>query len=100
MLRRAALSFHPIRGFYVDLPTYVMVPASWQPVTPGVMHADGVIPGVLGPAAMMIMPTVQVQLPDDFPGTADPATIIAHIRHKYRGHPHFDTDAWTPPNLT
>jgi len=84
-------------SWHVHLPTYMMVPESWQPIIAGRVDNDGVLakmpdgkPVVLTPAEKAQL-TCEVLVPDgecDDKGQLDKAKI----RQKYKGQPRWDRD--------
>jgi len=84
-------------GYHVHLPTYTMVPGSWQPLIPDKVDKDGVLAkmpdgkDVELSAAEKAQLTVDVDVPDD--EVDDQGRLsLEKIRVKYRGQPRWDRD--------
>jgi len=91
---RVFLSYDPApngRGYFVDLPTYVMLPGTHQPIG-ALIHADGVFPTANPAAVMALQPSVMVAVPDadTHPLTGKPS--MALIRSRYSNHTRFGQD--------
>lgn len=98
MRRRLRLSYSTARGFYVDMPTYAMVPGTFLPVVAGVIDKDGPASGGDPTAIMGHNPSVEVILPDDVLLTVGGMIDAASIRHRYSSHHRFGLAAWNPPD--
>lgn len=51
----------------VNLPSYTMVPATWAPITPKMIDADGVLVGADPVKVLALGPTCVIDFPDDTP---------------------------------
>jgi hypothetical protein len=83
------------RGWFVNHPHYLMVPGSWEPVTKGLIHKDGVYPDADPATVEALKPTVEVDIPCR---TADHETGLpdkGKIRALYKGQPDWDHDKVT-----
>ncbi len=100
MLKRSSITQLPNGAWGVDLPTYTMVPGSWRPVTPKLIHADGIFPNAEPAAVLAKHPTVEIEIPDNTPLDDDGQIHADKIRKMYAEHPRFGSRKWTPPKLT
>ncbi len=85
--------------WHVDLPTYSIIPGTWQPITPDLIGDNGVHPTASPAKVLAKHPTVEVEIPDEWPLTADGQIDAERLRIMYRGHPRFGSDDFTPPKL-
>lgn len=97
MRKRLALSHDATRGWHVDLPSYAMVPGTMQPVTAGLVFADGIYPSADTAKVMALIPSVEVECPAGYAETPGGPLNAALIRAMYKGHPIFGTPGWVPP---
>lgn len=97
MLKRFAVSWDAERGFHIELPSYRMVTGTWAPVTNGLIHADGVVPGAKVAAVMALNPSVEVELPGDTPTTKAGELDAVAMRVMYADHPKYGHRNFAPP---
>lgn len=83
MIVRVPLDYSPGSGFFVKLPTYLMVPGSFAPVIPGVIGPDGVVAGVDPAAVLSIGVSVECEVPDADcnPETRAPCPVAINRRY-------------------
>lgn len=62
---RLPIAHDPALGFFVDLPTYSMVPGTFAPVIPGVIEPDGVLAGVDPAEVLALGVSVECEVPDE-----------------------------------
>ena len=98
MRKRMMLYFDAARGWHVDLPTYQMVNDTFDPVTAGLIHANGVFPGAPVAEVLALGPSVEVELPDDTPTTKAGKIDTAALRKMYADHPRFGDASYRAPN--
>ncbi len=80
------------QSYKVNLPEYVSVPGSWQPVLEGYITPHGPLPDVDPYKVLAATPTVEVDVPDRI---VDPDTgqlSKQRIRELYKGQPLWDRD--------
>jgi len=79
-------------AYSVDLPEYRMVPGSWEPLIPAVIHADGVYPAITTDDPRLNALSCEVEVPDRIvdPNTGRPD--MAKIRGRYRNDPKWNTE--------
>lgn len=87
MRSRVSMSYSPNQGWYVDLPTYIMIPGTVLPITPGMIDADGVIPSADPVAVRALGPTVMVHHPHEYTDPRDGRIRADKIRSMYSNHP-------------
>ena len=102
---RVLVAWDAKRGYHVALPTASMLPGTFQPVTPGLLGADGPEPATFPDgkpratpdAVMALSPTVEVLMParDANPMTGKPSA--AAIRLRYEDHPVFAREDYAAP---
>lgn len=84
MRKRVKVTYDATRGFHVDLPSYAMVPGTFEPVTPDLVAADGVLATAKVADALALGLTVEVDVPDEDcdceKGAIDPKKIRARYR--------------------
>lgn len=97
MRKTLAVSFDEARGFHVDMPTYVMIPGTFAPVTDGLIGPDGPISGAKVADVLALGPSVEVDLPDDTPIKAGKIDA-AGLRKMYADTPRFAGAAYRVPN--
>ncbi len=100
MRKSAPITQLPDGTWGVDLPTYHMIRGTWKPVTPKLIHADGIYPNAEPAAVLAKHPTVEIEIPDDTPLDDDGNIHHEKLRKRYAGHPRFGSHKWTPPKLT
>ncbi len=90
-----------VNGAYrVKLPTYRMIPGSFLPLIPGVVHRDGVEPPNDTPPGWNGNPndprlsglSVLVDVPDEYEIQRGFAHMKERIRSIYKGNPDWDND--------
>jgi hypothetical protein len=82
-------------AWIVNLPHYIMVPGTWEPVAKRLIHPNGVDPAASLDKVLALEPTVEVLVPERL---VDPATGKAskqRVRDVYRGQPLWDHDQVT-----
>lgn len=99
MLKRAPLVYSPTKGWYVNLPTYVMLPNTFGPITKDKIHRDGIHPGTDPQDVLKLQPSVLVKIPDDTPMQEDGQIDQVGICHMYRDHPYYGTEHYILPQL-
>ncbi len=97
MRRRAPITFTKELGWHVDLPTYIIVPESFLPITKNKIHADSIDPDFTGDDLARLKPTVEIEIPDDWPIKADGQLDAEKMRAMYRDHPRFRLKSYVPP---
>lgn len=100
MRRRAPLHLEPDGTWSVDLPTFRMVPGSFQPVTAGLIDADGPLSGADSAQVQALNPTVEIELPDHTPLNPGGQIAAGRMRNIYREHARFGHSSWVPPRLS
>ena len=95
MRKRFLLSYLKVRGWFVDLPEYSMVNDSFEPVTPGLITADGVAVGADPDQVLALGASVLCDVPDSFPVSADGALDLRKLAVRYRSHERFGSLEWS-----
>lgn len=80
----------------VDLPQYSMLPGSFLPLIPSVVHANGVYPDVYPNDPRLSELTCEVVVPDRLCNPTSGRVDVAAIHKLYRGQPRFGDTDWTP----
>ncbi len=78
------------QSWKVNLPEYIMVPGSWQPRVPDMIHADGVDPRDTTQKALTFNPTCEVLVPVRITDLETGRPSKEKIRQLYRGQPLWD----------
>src|SRR6266699_3330525 len=97
MRKRVLLTRLPSGAWSVDLPTYNMIAGTHQPIVEELIHANGLYPKFTDEDLARLAPTVEVELPDDWPIKADGQLDAERLRAMYRDHPRFGAKAYIPP---
>lgn len=82
----------------VDLPIYTMVPGTFRPLIPGLVHFDGAFPDADPADPRLRGLTCEVEVPDRLIDASTGRPDHARIRQLYRGHPRWD-DERRPPDV-
>jgi hypothetical protein len=83
------------QSWKVNLPEYIMVPGSWEPVTPLYIDEHGVLFGADPYKVLALQPTCEVDVPDRI---CDPDTgqlSKDRIRELYKGNKLWDNETVT-----
>lgn len=96
MRKRVPLTAAMKRGYYVDLPTYVIVEGSFLPVTSGKISAEGVLAKAQVTDVLALKPSVLVDLPDEWE-VKDGQLVAGALRKRYKEHAWFGSNDYTPP---
>jgi hypothetical protein len=99
MRRRFPLSYSEERGYFIDLPHYIMVPGTFEADSAKVCHKDGVHPKIEPADALRANVSVLIDLPD---GTVinDKGEIDrVHLRRKYGSGSAYGNRDYKPPKI-
>lgn len=99
MLKRAPVAYSPQLGFYVNLPTYTMIPGTWRPITPGKIHKDGADPKAKPDEVLQLQASVLVELPDYTPLDETGQIDKVAICQMYNTHPYYGKTQFKAPAL-
>ncbi len=83
----------------VDLPNYNMIAGTHRPIVPKLIHADGLDPKFTDHDLARLAPMVEVEIPDNWPFTAEGQIDAEALREMYRDHPRFGAKDFIPPRL-
>jgi hypothetical protein len=99
MRKRVPLAYDQARGWFVDLPAYDMIPATFAPVTTNVLTKNGAHPKADPRDVLALNPTVEVDIPAVI--ALDPQGKIdrAKLRAMFREHQRYGSSDWRPPEL-
>lgn len=98
MRKRVRLHFTQDRGWHVDLPTFRIIDGSFLPVTKDIITSDGIPPKANPNDVAGLLPTVEVDIPDEYIADDGSGIDFAKIRAIHKGHPRWDDDA-KPPRI-
>jgi hypothetical protein len=95
--KRLPVSWDRARGFHVALPTYMMIPGTWQPVTPGLVHENGAEPSAKPADVIALDVSVLCDFPDAdaHPLTGQPSDLV--IMTRYENHSVFGGGEYVAP---
>jgi hypothetical protein len=99
MRKRVQLVWSPVNGWFVNLPTYQMIAGTWLPIRANLIHKDGAYPDTDPQAVLDLEPTVEVEIPDNFPLRTDGQADERKLRQQYKDHPTFGRGDYAPPIL-
>jgi len=85
-------------SYHVDLPTYAMLAATFEPITNALLHAHGPYPDADPKDVMALNPTVIVDVPDDCCDHTTQTISPEKIRALYSNVPRFAHPDWKAPN--
>lgn len=85
MRRRVAVLFEAGRGWFVNLPTYSMVPHSFLPAIAGKVDVDGVLAGAALTDDELAQLSCEVDIPDSFIDEADGLISRKKLATMYEG---------------
>jgi len=77
-----------------------MIPDTWRPITPKLIHANGIFPNAEPAAVLAKHPTVDLEIPDNTPLDDTGQIDQEKIRKMYAEHPRYGKRNWQPPKLT
>lgn len=67
MRKKLVLSYEAITNrFFINLPTYTMIPGTFGPVTTSLIFADGIHSGANVAAVLALNPYVECDFPDEY----------------------------------
>ena len=99
MFKRVRISWNPLRGFFVPLPHFTMVPDSFEPILKDRIHANGICPGVAPADVLRHGVTCVVWLPDEHYNEDAQQIDTDKLRKIYRGNDLYDTRDYEPPQV-
>ena len=113
MRKRVPLWWSAARGYHVDLPSYDTVDGTFEPITPGVIDANGVLLEVYNDSAgtahsrpydpakvLALAPSVELELPDEWFDEKGEFIGTAALREMYIEHMRFGDEFYVPPVLS
>jgi hypothetical protein len=87
MRKRLPITYTAQRGWHVALPTYQMIPGTFQPITKGLIDKDGVLAAADTTKVLTLTPTVEVDFPDEYMHDDLDGIDPGKIRNMYKDHP-------------
>lgn len=86
MRKRFLLSFSKLHGWHVQIPSYSMVPGSFEPVTSGLVSVDGIESGAQPADVLALGASVLCEIPDDWAVDSSGDLDVVALRRLYRNH--------------
>ncbi|HYS76895.1 MAG TPA: hypothetical protein VEM38_12450 [Burkholderiales bacterium] len=74
-----------------------MIAGTFLPIVQGLIDADGLSALFSDEDRARLNPTVQIEIPDDWPIKADGQLDAEGLRARYRDHPRFGIKSYVPP---
>jgi len=98
--KRLPLAHSTLTGYYVDVPSYRMLPDTWLPITPGLIYKDGAFAGAAPAAVLALSPSVVCELPAETPLDDLGKIDQRPLQKMYATHPRFGKPDYVPPVAT
>lgn len=85
--------------WFVDLPTYSMVPNSFSPIVANKVTANGILPNVLPNDPKLRRISCEVEVPDNIVDQKTGQIDVAAIRRIYARQPRWDSPSGRVPDV-